>query len=96
MTWTFHPQDHYRVLGYDNVITQAYHSDIMASPPEQADSLRENLRQVILEQLADALLDWPAMTSLSNPVLRVEAFIQDGNANASDQGSGQSPLVSVR
>jgi hypothetical protein len=66
----------------------------MASP-EQADSLRENLRQVILEQLTDALLDWPAMASLSNPVLRVEAFIQDGNANVPGHNPMQSPLVTV-
>ncbi|KAH6677020.1 SET domain-containing protein [Plectosphaerella plurivora] len=96
MTWTYHPWEHHRAFRYDSTVTQPPLQpplpDIMASP-EQADSLRENLRQVILEQLTDALLDWPAMASLSNPVLRVEAFIQDGNANVPGNNAMQSPLV---
>lgn len=97
MTWSFPPWDQYRAHRYDIPTAQSHFQpqDTMASP-QQVDSLRENLRQVILEQLTDALLDWPAMTSLSNPVLRVEAFIQEGSTNVPGHQAAQSPLVSVR
>ncbi|RXG46122.1 hypothetical protein VDGE_03353 [Verticillium dahliae] len=62
--------------------------------PEQSDSLRESLSRVIMDHLAE--LDWGAMGLLSNPVLRVEAFLQDGDAlPATNPGpSNMNPVVS--
>lgn len=65
----------------------------MASPEQQMDSLRENLSRVILDQLAETLRDYPS-GSLSNPVLRFEAFIQDGETETQGR-SPRSPVVSV-
>ncbi|KAF4832438.1 SET domain-containing protein [Colletotrichum tropicale] len=64
----------------------------MASPEQQMDSLRENLSRVILDQLAETLRDYPS-GSLSNPVLRFEAFIQDGETETQGR-SPRSPVVS--
>ncbi|WDK14588.1 SET domain-containing protein [Colletotrichum graminicola] len=64
----------------------------MASPEEQMDSLRESLSRVILDQLAETLRDYSS-GNLVNPVLRFEAFIQDGEPG--NQGnSPRSPVVS--
>lgn len=63
--------------------------------PDQPDSFRESLRRHILEQLTDALLDYSAVGSLANPVLRVEAFLEDGNQAMAGHQTPQSPVVSV-
>lgn len=65
----------------------------MASPEQQMESLRESLSRVILDQLAETLRDYPS-GSLTNPVLRFEAFIQDGDTEAQGR-SPRSPVVSV-
>ncbi|KAF6830895.1 SET domain-containing protein [Colletotrichum plurivorum] len=64
----------------------------MTSPEQQMDSLRESLSRVILDQLAETLRDYPS-GSLANPVLRFEAFIQDGDTEAQGR-SPRSPVVS--
>ncbi|KAJ9137002.1 SET domain-containing protein [Coniochaeta hoffmannii] len=47
-------------------------------PPNQSESLRQSLSRAIIDHLADALLQHPSIDRLSNPVLRFEAFIEDG------------------
>ncbi|OLN88063.1 SET domain-containing protein [Colletotrichum chlorophyti] len=64
----------------------------MASPEQQMDSLRESLSRVILDQLAETLKDYSS-GNLTNPVLRFEAFIQDGETGAQGQPP-RSPVVS--
>ncbi|KAH8903577.1 SET domain-containing protein [Coniochaeta sp. PMI_546] len=58
----------------------------MASPT-QLESLRQSLTRDILDHLAIALLNDPSIWCMANPVLRFEAFIEDGDANQ-DRGSG--------
>ncbi|KAJ9130437.1 Histone-lysine N-methyltransferase EHMT1 [Pleurostoma richardsiae] len=46
--------------------------------PEQLESLRQSLSRAILDHLTDILLQYPSIDRLSNPVLRFEAFIENG------------------
>ncbi|OBR15136.1 SET domain-containing protein [Colletotrichum higginsianum IMI 349063] len=62
----------------------------MASPEQQLDTLREGLSRVILDQLAETLRDYSS-GNLANPVLRFEAFIQDGEPGT----QGHSPRSAV-
>lgn len=76
------PTDHYRQRNW-----------IMTSPEQQMDTLREGLSRVILDQLAETLRDYSS-GNLANPVLRFEAFIQDGEPGTQGQ-TPRSPVVSV-
>lgn len=69
--------------------------------PHHVDSLRESLGRAILDRLTEALLGCASIDRLANPVLRLEAFIQDGNATDDVQIAGESRsspqlVVSVR
>ncbi|UQC79346.1 SET domain-containing protein [Colletotrichum lupini] len=75
------PTDHYRQRNW-----------IMTSPEQQMDTLREGLSRVILDQLAETLRDYSS-GNLANPVLRFEAFIQDGEPGTQGQ-TPRSPVVS--
>ena len=63
-------------------------------PPSVVDRLRQSLSDGILDQLAEALLGSSRLEQFHTPVLRLEAFVHEGNDNAttSDQ---QSLIASV-
>ena len=75
--------------------------------PDQSDSLRQSLSDAILDDLTDALLQDPSIHCMSKPVLRFEAFIDDGHCeNEREHGaratstesqslSPREPLISV-
>jgi len=49
--------------------------------PDQSESLRQGLSHAILDHLTDALLQYPSIHRMSKPVLRFEAFIDDGHCD---------------
>lgn len=59
--------------------------------PEYTDSLRQSLAQSILDQLTDAVIGCTSLKDISNPVLRFDAFLQDGETPS--EGSIQHRLV---
>lgn len=65
----------------------------MASPG-QLESLRECLVRSILDDLTNVLLQYPSLDCLSNPVLRFEAFVEDGYCSLSPSTSRE-PVLSV-
>ena len=72
----------------------------MALPSEKATALRESLSRALLDQLTEALLSYHSVDQLSAPVLRFEAFIEDGpnngeNATTDDNPWSRQPIVSV-
>ncbi|PKS10482.1 hypothetical protein jhhlp_002234 [Lomentospora prolificans] len=71
----------------------------MALPSEKATALRESLSRALLDQLTEALLSYHSVDQLSAPVLRFEAFIEDGhnngeNATTDDNPWSRQPIVS--
>lgn len=68
----------------------------MPPPPELADALRERLREGLVDQLADAILQRLPESELHAPVLRVEAFLgDDGREDGSIGSEQQQPIMSV-
>lgn len=71
----------------------------MVVSPDRLEALRQILSDEILNQFAEALLDCSSLENLRNPVLRLEAFVENGDNQSDnrkrnrDQGS---PIVSVR
>ena len=63
----------------------------------QIAELRKSLRQVLLEQLIDALLHESSADHVNTPILRLEAFIQDGREPGIADGESPSrqPIISV-
>lgn len=47
--------------------------------PDRNDALRQRLKQEIVERLTTALLDDTSLYQLTKPVLRIDAFIQEGD-----------------
>jgi hypothetical protein len=50
----------------------------MAATSQQVTALRKVLSQKLLDQLTDALLQCSSVDHLKTPILRLDAFIQDG------------------
>ncbi|KAJ4148292.1 hypothetical protein LMH87_002770 [Akanthomyces muscarius] len=69
----------------------------MVVSPDRLEALRQILSDEILNQFAEALLDCSSLENLRNPVLRLEAFVENGDNQSDnrkrnrDQGS---PIVS--
>ena len=57
----------------------------MMSPDNMA-PLRQSLNHGILDQLADALLQCTSLDQFNRPVLRLEAFVQEGDRRSATSG----------
>lgn len=71
----------------------------MASSSQQVAALQEGLRQMLLDKLTDALLQCSSVGHLDTPVLRLEAFIQEGYDGepgiTNRQSPSRRPILSV-
>lgn len=63
----------------------------MAPSQDQTAALRERLCQGLLDQLTDALIKYQPVDRGESPILRVEAFIEDGR-----ESSQSERIISVR
>ena len=59
---------------------------------ERLDSLRQSFHQGLLDRLAEALLDCASLDQFKTPVLRLDAFVQEGDLDA--MSNGEPALVS--
>lgn len=70
----------------------------MVVSPDRLEALRQVLRDEILDRFAEALLDCSSLQEYQKPVLRLEAFVENGDNQSNsrkrsrDQGS---PVLSV-
>lgn len=67
----------------------------MAPSPEQTAALRERIRRELLDQLTDALLKCESVGHIDSPILRVEAFVEDGRHDKGSESSQSERLISV-
>ena len=64
----------------------------MASPADgdmsqQEEILREHISRSLVEQLRNSSFDWNVLLSLQNPVLRIEACLEEGPIHLSRQST---------
>ncbi|OAQ99392.1 hypothetical protein LLEC1_05087 [Akanthomyces lecanii] len=57
----------------------------MVASPDRLEALRQALRDEILDQFAEALLDCSSLQELRNPVLRLEAFVENGDNQSNNR-----------
>lgn len=54
--------------------------------PDRLDPLRQSLNLGILDRLTEALQNCDTLEPFSHPVLRLEAFVQEGNKDTRSKG----------
>ena len=67
-----------------------YHVEPLAMGPEHyldgaRERLQRDLRRLLVEQLCDSSLDWTALETFQNPVLRIEACVEEHRPEAVQQ-----------